>query len=339
MLNKIKKWIVEQAFWAEQNLKGKSGEEKKKAVIEKVCALLPDIAWIPNVIEMPAKKYIIGLIIDPIIEKLNWLSDWAFGDLKPTEEQVEKLAEVADAPMKMLASASTAATFDERLDELYRTYKIVPIADAKVEDPEPAPESVAIVPSIDHFPKSVAFTLLKEGGKNYKGEANGKFTMINTADEGGPTNMGITRPTLATAYAQGLVRHNNLDVLTKDEASAIYRKNFWDRYGWGDLAWPVCLCALDCSVNHGGFAFILQRACNNLGAKLTIDGKYGPKTRAALVELSASRPVELAQEIADERKVYFDKIAAKTPTQKLNLKGWYNRLRGMAEAAGVRSPV
>ena len=339
MLSKIKKWIVEQAFWVEQNLKGKSGEEKKKAVVDKVCSLLPDIAWIPNVVEIPAKKYIIGLFLEPIIEKLNWLSDWAFGDLEPTEEQVEKIAEVSDAPMVMLAKASTAATFDDRLEDLYRQYKIVPLAEAKVEDPEPVPETVAIVPPVDNFPKSIEFTLKWEGAKNYTGEARGKHVMKNPADLGGPTNMGITLPTLANAYAHGIVGHNNLDVLTKDEASAIYRKNFWDRYGWGDVAWPVCLCTLDCSVNHGGFAWILQRACNNLGARLVLDGKYGPKTRAALVQLSILSPVDLAQEIANERKTYYDNIVVKTPSQKANLNGWYNRLRSMAEAAGVKSPV
>lgn len=333
MLNKIKKWIVEQVLWVEQNLKGKTGEEKRKAVIERACDCV-DIPLVPEFVERPIKRWVFGMIVDAVVEKLNWLSDWAFGDLKPTEEQVGKLAEVADAPMAMLARASTAGTFDERLEDLYRQYKVVPL------DLTPRPETVAVVPPADNFAQSIAFTLLWEGGKNYTGEANGKFVMKNSADLGGPTNMGITRPTLTAAYAQGIVKHNNLDVLTKDEARAIYRKNFWDRYGWGDLAWPVCLCALDCSVNHGGFAFILQRACNNMGAKLAIDGKYGPKTRAALVELSASRPVELAQEIADERKVYYDKIAAKDQTQKEgNLKGWYNRLRGMAEAAGVKSPV
>lgn len=344
MLNTIKKWIVEQVLWVEQNLKGKTGEEKRKAVIERACDCV-DIPLVPEFVERPIKRWVFGMIVDMVVEKLNWLSDWAFGDLKPTKKQVEKLAEVADAPMVMLASASKAATFDERLDDLYHQYKVVPpeltpLPPLHPGEGEREPEAVAIVPPIDNFPKSVAFTLLKEGAKNYTGEANGKYVLKNPADLGGPTNMGITRPTLATAYTQGLVKHNNLDVLTKDEARAIYRKNFWDRYGWGELAWPVCLCALDCSVNHGGFAWILQRACNNLGAKLVLDGKYGPKTRAALIELSASRPVELAQEIADERKVYFDKIAAKDQTQKEgNLKGWYNRLRDMADAAGVKSPV
>ena len=336
MWEKLKKLVVEQVLWAEQHLKGKSGDEKRKTIVEKLCDLV-DVPMIPEFVERPAKRWVFGYLIDLACEKLNWLTDWAFGDVALSDSQTAAVAECLEAPVPKLAASMRAATVDERLAELCNQYKVVPIAEASVEDPEAPLETVAVIPSADDFERSISFSLKWEGAKNYTGNANGKYVMKNPADKGGPTNMGIVKGTLAAAHAQGLVPHNDLDILTQAEAKRIYRKNYWDRYGWGELAWPVCLCALDCSINHGGFAWILQRACVRLGSKIAVDGKYGPKTREAL--LSALNATALAQAIADERKAYYDKIVANDPGQKANLKGWCNRLRGMAEAAGLKSPV
>ena len=336
MLQKIRKWVVEQVLWAEQHLKGKSGAEKREAVVEKVCDMI-DVPLVPEFVERPIKRWIVGGIADLAVEKWNWLTDWAFTDVSPTETQIEVVAECLDAPLPKMAAAATAPTLDERLEELCRIYKIAPTS-------PPAPmtgegekqlESVALIPPKDDFERSITFSLKWEGGKNF--DANGR--LLNKADKGGLTACGITEPTLAYAYASGVVGHKDIRKLTQDEAKKIYRRNFWDRYGWGELTWPVCLCALDCSINHGGFAWILQRACNDLRAGLTVDGKYGPRTRTALIELSIEAPQSLAQAIVERRKEYYDAIVAKDPIQKANLKGWYNRLRDMATTAGVKSPV
>ena len=322
MWDKIKKAAVEWAQWAEANMKGKSGAEKRAAVLVKLCGMV-DVPLIPEFIEGPIKRWVFGYFVDLAVEKWNWLTDWAFGDLKPTEKQIETLAECVEAPLPKLAAAAAGGTLDERLAELCRQYKVVPPAESGK-----SVESVAVVPPKDYFADSIRFTLKWEGGY-----------VDHPADKGGPTNMGITQPTLNYAKSCGLVSHTNVRNLTRSEAEVIYRKNFWERYGWGELAWPVCLCALDCSVNHGGFAYILQRACNDLGSNLAVDGKFGPKTRAALTEWSGKEPIPLAQAICDQRKAYFDKIIANDPGQEVFRKGWYNRLRDMAVVAGVKSPV
>lgn len=135
----------------------------------------------------------------------------------------------------------------------------------------------------EKFKLSIDFTLRWEGGCNFY-VINGKPVIKGKAknDAGGLTAYGITIPTLKAAFKAGIITHNDICRLTPDEAKEIYRKNFWDKYGWGLLEWPVCLCCFDCCVNHGGFASILQRAVIECGQKVIVDGKFGPQTFAAL---------------------------------------------------------
>ena len=327
--------------WAEEHLKDKSGEQKKEIVLNLLLEKC-DIPWVPKFIE----KIIYGVVIDSVCRFFNWFTDWDFANVELSEEQMGKIADVLDAPDRVMAKAAIAGpgmSLDERLEQLYVNYKIVT-------DPEPN-EWSKYPPHMseeevqedenriqDNYDRSITFSLKWEGGKNYTRKGD-EYTLKNKADKGGPTNMGITLPTLAAAFSSGLVKSADLDDLTREDVEKIYKVNYWDRHGWGDLAWPVCLCALDCSINHGGFAWILQRACVALGSRVDVDGKYGPRTRAAMISQADHNPAELAQKIVDERKKYYDNLIAKDPGQKANLKGWYNRLRGMAETAGVKSPV
>lgn len=185
----------------------------------------------------------------------------------------------------------------------------------------------------EKFERSIDFSLKWEGGRNFN-IVNGKPVIKGNAkaDLGGATAYGITWPTLKNAYKAGIVSHDDICKLTIDEAKAIYRKNFWERYGWEELTWPVCLCCLDCCINHGGFASILQRAVIDCGKSVAIDGKFGPKTFAAL---KACEPQRLARAIYNQRKVYYEKIIARNPTQSVHRKGWIRRAEDMARASGV----
>ena len=175
----------------------------------------------------------------------------------------------------------------------------------------------------EKFERSIAFSLKWEGGQNFI-IINGKPVVRGAAkaDSGGATAYGITWATLRNAYKQGVASHDDICKLTKDEAKLIYKKNYWDRYGWEQLEWPVCLCCLDCCINHGQFALILQRAAADLGQKLLIDGKFGPKTFAAL---KACEPVKLSEAIHKERVKYYHKIVTNKPSQKVFLSGWLRR--------------
>lgn len=316
MWQKMKTWVLEQVVWAEKNLKDKTGAEKRAAVVAKVDEMLV-LPWWAEWADGP----VIGWMVDKICERLNWLTDWKFDDMDLTPERTEKLTTVMDAPLVEVKAVAGAEpkSLDDRLAELSERYGL------EREKPTPAPK--------DDFKMAIAFSLKWEGGRNFD-DVNGVPVLKPYAkhDKGGPTAYGITIPTLKYAHASGVVKHADICKLTPDEAKAIYRKNFWERYGWGELRWPVSLCCLDVSINHGGFAWILQRACKALGADLAIDGKFGPRTFAALKGLE---PKTLAAEIVKQRKAYYEKIVAKDPGQKVHMEGWMKRLDDMARTTGV----
>ena len=185
----------------------------------------------------------------------------------------------------------------------------------------------------EKFDRAIAFSLKQEGGRNFN-IVNGKPVIKGNAraDLGGATAYGITWSTLKAANKAGIAPHDDICKLTVDEAKVIYRKNFWDKYGWEQLEWPVCLCCLDCCINHGGFASILQRAVIDCGHSIVIDGKFGPKTFSAL---KACSPMTLTKAIYIQRKKYYEKIVARNPSQKVHLKGWLKRADEMAKEAGV----
>ena len=185
----------------------------------------------------------------------------------------------------------------------------------------------------EKFSRSIDFTLKWEGGRNFT-VINGRPVVKGAAknDSGGATAYGITSATLKAAYMAGIIHHDDICHLTLDEAKEIYRVKFWDKYNWGALDWPVCLCCFDCCVNHGGFASILQRAVNECGQSVIVDGKFGSKTFAALI---ACDPLMLAGAIYRQRKRYYEKIVANNPKQKVFLNGWLRRTNDMAETAGI----
>lgn len=333
---KLKTNVVETVLWAESELNGKTGKEKKAAVVRKLDGLIK----LPVYLEW-ADDLVLAWLVDLACEKLNWLSDWNFKNL---EVEAEKVAAVLAVPIPALDSAAKKSaatpqqTVDERLAELYEKYgiKAEEAESTAVQTPaakpvEPVkPEPIPSPKTDDRWDRSIEFTLNWEGG-----------FVDHPLDRGGPTNRGITLAALKTAYAQGIVKHCDVRALSLAEAKAIYKANYWDKWGWGALPWPVCLCLLDITVNHGGggMAFIVQRACNALGSKLDIDGKYGPKTKAALCTLGPTKPEALAEQLCAWRKDYYERIIRNNPSQEAFRKGWFNRLRALAHKAGVKSPV
>ena len=187
----------------------------------------------------------------------------------------------------------------------------------------------------EKFSRSLDFTLKWEGGRNFN-IVNGQLVMNDSAkhDSGGATAFGITALTLHAAFQAGIVSHDDFRILTLDEAKEIYRAFYWEKYNWGALDWPVCLCCFDCCVNHGGFAYILQRAVNDCGQNVIINGKFGPATFDAL---KACEPMSLAKAIYHQRFAYFQKIIARDNRQSAFLKGWLRRNDDMAREAGVLS--
>lgn len=111
----------------------------------------------------------------------------------------------------------------------------------------------------DQFPKFINRLLGHEGGY-----------VNDPKDPGGETKFGISKRTYPT-----------LDIknLTRDQAVAIYRRDFWDAAGMGLLSPVIGFQMLDGAVNSG-----IDRATRWLqtAARVTADGKIGPVTRAAV---------------------------------------------------------
>ena len=118
---------------------------------------------------------------------------------------------------------------------------------------------------------------------------------------------------------------------------------YYKNHGYDKLPFAAAFVITDTTVHcgRGGAAKIAQRALVFLGYSgysLTVDGKWGPKTQAAF-EKAARSPIALAQAILVKRKNYYDDIIAAKPSQTKFRTGWYNRLKALAKAAGVQSPV
>ena len=177
------------------------------------------------------------------------------------------------------------------------------------------------------FDRAISFTLKWEGGY-----------VNHPADKGGATNRGITQATLNAAYKAGLVKHKVIEALSRDEAVAIYKRNFWDRYGWGSFSAPVDMILFDITVNHGigNTAKIAQRACVSLGLTVAIDGKWGPQTRRALLLLEGRNSLALSKMLIIKRLNFYESIVKSRPSQRVFLRGWLRRSSDLAKASGIK---
>lgn len=177
------------------------------------------------------------------------------------------------------------------------------------------------------FDRAISFTLKWEGG----------YTN-HPLDKGGATNRGITQSTLNAAFNTGLVKHNIIDALSREEAVAIYKKTYWDRYGWGSFSAPLDMILFDITVNHGigNTAKIAQRACVSLGQIVAMDGKWGPQTRRALLSLESRDSLALSRMLIIKRLNFYESIVKSRPSQKVFLKGWLRRSSDLAKASGIK---
>lgn len=119
------------------------------------------------------------------------------------------------------------------------------------------------------FKAAIDFVLAREGGY-----------VNDPSDPGGETNFGISK----RAYP-GL----DIKALTREAALSIYYRAYWQGSGCEGLPPAVALIHFDTSVNQGVAAAtrILQAA-----AGVTVDGKIGPKTLAAIAAKGAGLLVE-----------------------------------------------
>ena len=87
-LKQIKKWAIEQVMWAERELKGKTGAEKRAAVVAK----LDDMIKLPSRLEW-VDDIILGIIVDNACKVLNDFAGHKFANVVLTGKQEDELAE------------------------------------------------------------------------------------------------------------------------------------------------------------------------------------------------------------------------------------------------------
>lgn len=140
------------------------------------------------------------------------------------------------------------------------------------------------------------------------------------ADRGKATNMGITMDTLK-AYRGKAVSVDDVKNLTKEEAIAIYKKNYWDKIK-GDSINSQSLAELlfDYAVHSG-----VGKASKVIQTLVSVpsDGVIGPKTIEAINKQNAK---DLFEKLKQNRKAFLESIVKNNPSQSKFLKGWLNRV-------------
>lgn len=88
MFDKLKTWVVDQVLWAETNMKGKTGAEKRAAVVSKLDDLIP-LPWFLEWMDGP----LIGWLVDKCCALLNAEAGHDWSALNMTAETCESLAQ------------------------------------------------------------------------------------------------------------------------------------------------------------------------------------------------------------------------------------------------------
>ena len=160
---------------------------------------------------------------------------------------------------------------------------------------------------MDRFTKAQQFVAKWEGDLS-----NDKY------DAGGITKYGVCLRFLQEIQPDATA--DTVKNLTKEQASEIFKQNFWVKAKCEELLEPIGFILYDTVVNTGiaqGVKF-LQRA---LG--IEADGKIGKNTIAKANDCNVKSVVE---SFLTQREEFYNKIVAKKPTQKCFLKGWLNRV-------------
>ena len=155
------------------------------------------------------------------------------------------------------------------------------------------------------FEKAITVVLKHEGG--YVNDPN---------DLGGETKYGISK----RSYP-----HLDIKTLTVEQAIEIYRRDWWDKYRYGDIKdQDVATKVFDLSVNMGPATAhrLLQEALVFLGYPVEIDGIIGPQTIAAANKADPRRLLQVLRWLSAH---HYYRIAAQRPQSQAFLIGWLKR--------------
>lgn len=143
-------------------------------------------------------------------------------------------------------------------------------------------------------------------------------------DSGGPTKWGITLKDLETFLGQSATAAD-VESMTKDLAGEIYSKLYWLPMNLENLTnEAIATAVLDTCVLFGmGTGMIMaQKALNEFGQKLDVDGINGSKTQASL---NSAQPSQFIPAFKDQILARIEAIVEEVPKDEKFRAGWTNR--------------
>ena len=160
-------------------------------------------------------------------------------------------------------------------------------------------------------------------------------------DPGGATDFGISLRFLKTVledadedgFADGDIdRDGDIDIddirsLDLSDVADLYEKKFWKKAKCDKInSEMIATKVFDMAVNMGPAQAwkLTQRACNTLGQTLTVDGKAGTKTLAAVNSL-LERDFMLMTNVRREQDKFYANLIIKKPTLEKFSLGWRRR--------------
>ena len=144
-------------------------------------------------------------------------------------------------------------------------------------------------------------------------------------DSGGPTKYGVILSTWKQygydKNGDGIIDEADVKLITKEDARSIAKKQFWD-YFLADQIHNQSIASIivDWGYNSGRAtaALMVQKILN-----LKPDGKFGS---ASVSAVNKAPQKELFDKLKLARKLFYDRIVERNPTQQKFYKGWINRI-------------
>jgi len=157
----------------------------------------------------------------------------------------------------------------------------------------------------ERFFQAVEVVLAHEGGY-----------VNDPRDPGGETKYGISKRS-----------YPSLDIanLTREDAIAIYYRDWWQRYGYGRINdEAVATKVFDMAVNMGPATAhrLLQEALVFLGFAVDVDGIIGPQTIGGANKADPGRLLQVLRWLTAH---HYYRIAAQRPQSRAFLMGWLTR--------------
>ncbi len=149
-------------------------------------------------------------------------------------------------------------------------------------------------------------------------------------DTGGPTRFGLASADHPELVKEGYYEETDgQPKIPKEEALDIaevkYAEEYGDKIDLSEIAdQGVADRILSFAVNEGPeeSTAVLQKALNSLGANLSVDGKFGPGTLAAV---NAQEPAKLIAALRSFQRQFYTHLVQVRPDLMPNYQGFLNR--------------